>query len=89
MDEATAISFASRYAKMEFSELDEYVKASIDDFLNLHNGLFLVNMSNAFSMELSLTPPVTEEGSTISLPDGSFIIPVIYPFGTVHIIVSL
>ena len=89
MDEATAISFASRYAKMEFSELDEYVKASIDDFLNLHNGLFLVNMSNAFSMELSLTPPVSEEGNTISLPDGSFIIPVIYPFGTVHIIVSL
>ncbi len=89
MDEATAISFASRYAKMDFSELDDYVKASIDDFLNLHNGLFLVNMSNMFSMELSLTPPVAEQDCTIALSEGSFIIPVIYPFGTVHIIVSL
>lgn len=89
MDESAAISFASRYAKMEFSEMDEYVKASLDDFLNLHNGLFLVNMSNAYSMELSLTPPVAEEGDKINLPDGSFIIPVIYPFGTIHIIVSV
>ena len=89
MDEDTAIAFASRYAKMEFTEMDEYVKASVDDFLNLHNGLFLVNMSNAYSMELSLTPPVAEEGNSVKLPEGSFVIPIIYPFGTVHIIVSL
>lgn len=48
MSKSVAIAFASRYAKEEFHEFDEYVKASIEDFLNLHNGLFNVNMSNEF-----------------------------------------
>lgn len=57
MSKSVAIAFASRYAKEEFHEFDEYVKASIEDFLNLHNGLFNVNMSNEFSLELNLCPP--------------------------------
>ncbi len=57
MDQETAITFASRYIKEELSEFNEYVAASMEDFLNLHNGLYSVNMSNDYSMELHLQPP--------------------------------
>ena len=36
MPETTCISFASRYVNEEFTEFDEYVQASLEDFLNLH-----------------------------------------------------
>ena len=89
MTSDVAIQFASRYAKMEFSDFDEYVKASLEDFLNLHNGLFLVNMSNTYSIELELLPPQAEEQPTVKLTGGaSYAIPVIYPFGTIYLIIS-
>ena len=89
MSEEIAISFATRYAKMEFTEYDEYVEASLEDFLNLHNGLYSVNMSNMYSEELSLEPPVRETDPVVTLPKGSFMIPVIYPFGTINLIFEM
>ena len=89
MSEDAAIEFASRYAKMDFMDFDEYVKASMEDFLNLHNGLFAVNMSNDFSMNLELAPPYEETEPVLLLPDKSFVIPVIFPFGTVNLIISI
>jgi len=89
MSQEAAIAFASRYAKMEFEEFDEYVKASLEDFLNLHNGLFVVNMSNAYSTELTLEPPVHEDADLLTLTDDSFVIPVIYPFGTIYLLLTL
>ena len=84
-----AIEFASRYAKEEFTEFDEYVKASIEDFINLHNGLFIVNMSNQYSTELTLEPPSVDHAEALSLPPASFLIPIVYPFGTIHLLTSL
>lgn len=89
MTEDVAIPFASRYAKMEFKEFDDYVKASLEDFLNLHNGLFSVNMSNTYSIELTLDPPTVESGDILTLDDDSFVIPVIYPFGTIYLLLTL
>jgi hypothetical protein len=86
MEPDVAISFASRYAKMEFEEFDEYVSASLEDFLNLHNGLFSVNMSNIYSEEIALDPPKHEEDPVIAMSDTSFVLPVIYPFGTVYLL---
>lgn len=83
-----AISFASRYAEMDFEEFDDYVAASLEDFLNLHNGLFCVNMSNIYSTDLSLDPPIYDESPEVELSEDSIIIPIIYPFGTVYIILS-
>ncbi|MCR5640103.1 MAG: chemotaxis protein CheX [Lachnospiraceae bacterium] len=88
MEPNIAVSFASRYAKMDFDAFDEYVKASLEDFLNLHNGLFSVNMSNNHSVELNLAPPAQEEGPVIELNDTGFIIPVLYPFGTIYMILE-
>lgn len=84
-----AVEFASRYANETFTEFDEYVQASLEDFINLHNGLFIVNMSNDYSVELTLDPPVVDETEALTLAPASFIIPIIYPFGTIHLIASL
>lgn len=89
MTQDVAVDFASRYAKMDFSEFDEYVEASLEDFLNLHNGLFSVNMSNTYAEELTLDPPVQETEKVLHLSDESFVIPVIYPFGTVYLLLTV
>jgi CheY-specific phosphatase CheX len=88
MEPDTAIAFAGRYAKMDFNEFNEYVKASLEDFINLHNGLFSVNMSNTYSKEAELDPPGHTEEKSLKLSDDAFIVPIIYPFGTIYFIVS-
>ncbi|MBR5648703.1 chemotaxis protein CheX [Pseudobutyrivibrio sp.] len=87
-DRETAIAFASRYAKEEFSEFNEYVVAALEDFLNLHNGLYIVNASNQQSKDIELAPPeITEEGVLMGI-NNCVDFPVAYPFGIVHLIVS-
>ncbi|WP_028243523.1 hypothetical protein [Pseudobutyrivibrio ruminis] len=86
-DRDTAIAFASRYANEEFTEFDEYVIAALEDFLNLHNGLFIVNVSNNTSETITLAPPeITMEG-VLSGPNKCVDFPVAYPFGTIHLII--
>lgn len=89
MDTNAAIAFASRYAGDSFTEYDEYVQAAIEDFLNLHNGLFNVNISNEHSIELLLNPPVSIENTLISSTSDMFLFPIIYPFGTLNFLVKL
>jgi len=87
-DRETAIAFASRYAKEDFCEFDEYVIAALEDFLNLHNGLFIVNASNTLSKDINLSPPeITMEG-VLSGPNKCVDFPVAYPFGTIHLIIG-
>lgn len=88
-DEATLIEFASRYAGEEITELNEYVEASGQDFLNLHNGLFTVNVSNNQQIELKLTPPTPLAGLTPNDVEHCLILPFQYPFGTIRISISL
>ena len=54
-EEDSFIKFASKYAEEELNCVDEMVEASIGEFLNLHNGIFLVNMSNT-GIDLEMTP---------------------------------
>lgn len=84
LDEESAIAFASRYVQEDFQNYDEYVQASIEDFLNLHNGLFNVNISNEKSIELELEPPVSLENTYISSSSKMILMPIIYPFGTLN-----
>jgi CheY-specific phosphatase CheX len=46
-EENSFIKFASKYAEEELSAVDEMAEDSVGEFLNLQNGIFLVNMSNA------------------------------------------
>jgi len=86
-DRDTAIEFASRYAKEEFFEFDEYVIAALEDFLNLHNGLFIVNVSNTHSKDISLAPPEVTTDGVIYGANKCVDFPVAYPFGTIHLII--
>lgn len=88
MSEEAAIQFASRYVSEEFTTFDEYVQASMEDFLNLHNGLFNVNISNSYNVELGLEPPVSGEKQAISGGAHMYIFPALFPFGVVNIVVS-
>lgn len=45
-DENCFIKFASKYAEEELTCVNEIVEDSVGEFLNLQNGIFLVNMSN-------------------------------------------
>ena len=73
---------------MTKQEFDEYVQASMEDFLNLHNGLFNVNISNSYNVELGLEPPVSGEKQAISGGAHMYIFPALFPFGVVNIVVS-
>ena len=88
MSEETAIQFASRYVSEEFTAFDEYVQASMEDFLNLHNGLFNVNISNSYSVELGLQPPISGEKQAVAGGSSMYIFPALFPFGVVNIVVS-
>ena len=49
------LQIASIYAEEELTEACELAQASVSEFLNLHNGIFLVNMSNR-GIELGMAP---------------------------------
>lgn len=84
-DEKSFISFASRFALEEFQENNEYVKASVEDFLNLNNGLFIVNESQMHNIELTLNAPETiKNGARTEQPH--YVLAVCYPFGIVNFI---
>lgn len=84
LEEDVAVAFASRYAKTTYYELNDYVPASMQDFLSLQNGLFSVNTSNEKSIELHLNPPADVNNAMISGTSQIILLPVIYPFGTVN-----
>ncbi len=78
------IQFARRYSGLEMTELDEYTKASVGDFLNLHNGLFAVNMSNEQSLELTLEAPEFLTNYHYRLHKSIFCIPIQFSFGIIN-----
>lgn len=88
-DDSTLIEFAARYSGEEIFELNEYVEASGQDFINLHNGLFTVNVSNNQQIELTLTPPTPLASLTPNEIENSIILPFQYPFGTVRFSISI
>lgn len=45
-DQGTLVQFAEKYAKEPMSGMDDYTIDVCKEFLNLHNGLFTVNMSD-------------------------------------------
>ncbi len=55
MDEKTFKTLAAQFAKMPVED-DRLAEASITEFLNLHNGIFTVNMSNQ-DKKFEMSPP--------------------------------
>ena len=78
--------FACRYAQEESLENSEFIEAAACDFINLHNGLFTVNMSFANEIELRLEAP--EFTNSFSFDNASLFLPVQFTFGIVTFILS-
>ena len=85
-DEAVLIAFAKAYAKMDITEYDVLAKESLLDFLNLHNGLFVVQLSKLNICELSLSVPKQNGAFLMTSPATGKItvIPVTFSFGTIR-----
>lgn len=88
-DSFSAVEFASRFANEKLTENDEYTQACISEFLNLHNGLFAVNVSNEDGIELSLEPQTFYNEYDLSKLGNVYVIPVCFSFGTINFIVSM
>ena len=69
--------------------MNEYVEASAQDFINLHNGLFTVNVSNNQQIELKLTPPTPLSDADPEICKNSLILPFQYPFGIIKFCITL
>lgn len=89
MSKETSIAFAERYSGESYTEYDEYVSASLEDFINLHNGLFVVNASNDNLNELSLGILEPHDNEILNFTHATFLFPVYYPFGLVYFIMEV
>ena len=87
-NEEAFIEFSSRFAGEKFIDIDEYSQASVAEFLNLHNGLFTVNISNEQQAELELAPQTVQNNKIIKTSSEMFCMPICFPFGTINILLS-
>ena len=87
-DSKTYMAFAERFAKESFTEVDDFVNATAGEFLNVNDGLFVVNESNEHGVELTLTPQEFLENGELALSGTAFCIPVNYPFGKLNFIIA-
>ncbi len=82
------IKFAERFSEEKLDTADDFVNATVGEFLNLHNGLFIVNQSNEFGEEMTLEPQEFVYKTAVSFDKTTIDVPVAFSFGTVHFIIS-
>lgn len=88
-DNNAEIEFASRFAKEQLSDNDEYTQACISEFLNLHNGLFAVNLSNDEGIELLLEPQEIYNNIKFEELINPVTIPVSFSMGLINFVIIL
>ncbi len=86
-DKDAFVSFAARFAQEDITEPDELAQASVGEFLNLHNGIFLVNMSNN-GVELEMQPQQVAENHTYSNPGKAYVITCHMTWGRFDVILA-
>lgn len=79
-------SFAAAYSKFEIEQFDSLVEEILADFLNLHNGLFTVSLSDDGSAECSLLAPSICDAIILNAQTYQFSIQ--FTFGIVHFLLS-
>ena len=84
--EEALVQFAERYSHLGIKAFDVLAREAILDFLNLHNGLFVVMLSKNNICELSLDAPKQNGNFTIDLAlyKSITVIPVMFSYGTVR-----
>lgn len=78
-------AFSEKYAGLGITEYNMLAKEAIVDFLNLHNGLFVVQLSKLNICELSLAAPKQAGSFSLTSPiKGKItIIPIAFSFGII------
>lgn len=84
-NEEVFLHIASIYAEEELMEVDELAKDAVSEFLNLHNGIYLVNMSN-WGTELTMNPQEVMKNVTVS--GDTFLVSVNTSKGSFQLILS-
>jgi hypothetical protein len=64
------------------------VQAALEDFLNLQNGLFIVNVSNDSATELSLQPPEHMDKPHIDFSEETLYFPILFSFGRIEFFIE-
>ena len=84
-NERALTGFAEHYSHLGITAFDTLAREAILDFLNLHNGLFVVMLSKNNICELSLDAPKQNGNFSIDLAHYKSItvIPVMFSYGTV------
>lgn len=86
-NEKAFIALASKYAEEDFDAIDDYPIDAVGEFLNLHNGLFTVNMSNT-GVELKLDIQSYIESPTLNPSNQLYMVPIYTSIGTINLIIG-
>lgn len=81
------IKFAEKFADESFDAFSEYVQDSLYEFLNLNNGLYLINSSD-YGVETSLNTQTTAKNYIIQ-SNKVYRIPIHLSFGDIDLLISL
>lgn len=81
------VKIASEYADEAFHSLDDYALDALGEFLNLNNGLYLVNLSD-YGVEMSLEIQNIQKNHLIS-SNKVYSIPFFTSFGKFDLLISL
>lgn len=86
LSEATLLELARRYSGEEITCVDELAVDSVAEFLNVTNGLYIVNLSN-HGIDVDLEPQKTGKG-IVPLGTKQAIVNIDTNFGTIQLILS-
>ena len=79
-------TFSTLYAKFDVE--DEIVDEILADFINLHNGLVAVKLSNSNNTECTLTVPAMPPDESTHLYKNTYTIRIKFEFGDVYFFIS-
>lgn len=80
------MAFSSLYAKFDIE--DEILDEILADFLNLHNGLVAVELSNHQKTECTLTVPAMPPDETTHLYNHTYSLCINFDFGKIDFFIS-
>ena len=86
-DTEVFVKLAGKFAQEELTEADELAQASVGEFLNLHNGIFLVNMSNN-GVELEMKPQIVSKDTMVKSKVKGYIISCHMTWGDFDLIIN-
>lgn len=86
LSDATVVQLASLYSKESLNAADELALDAAAEFLNLHNGLFSINLGNS-GVEALMLPQQVEQSPEFTVRQG-YAVSIVIPFGRLHLIIA-